>query len=193
MDPELIINEVLTKEVLADVLKENHSKSDIRELTRKANRKYVKVRDVYELTLEHEDPQVVFRSAWLLENIFFDYPEEFEYVQPLFFKDYSRQKNKSAQRHYSKIAKEVTYSAQMCLRDIKPGNFDVILEGSFDWLIDPETPVAVKCNCLDVLYNLSEQEDWILPELKNILEQNLLSNSAALLSRTKSILKKLKP
>jgi len=78
------------------------------------------------------------------------------------------------------------------MSQVKHEYLDTLIEGSFDWLIDPETPVAIQCNCMDVLCNLSEKEDWIADELRNILEQNLLSDSPALLSRTKSVLKKLK-
>jgi hypothetical protein len=66
------------------------------------------------------------------------------------------------------------------------------LNTSFEWLINPKTQVAVKCNCIDIIYHLLEYEDWMLEELKLILEKNLLSNSPALLSRTKKILKKIK-
>ena len=182
----------MTQQELADILKSNHSKRDISDLASKVNRKIVKIRDVYSLSLEHNNPQVVFRAAWLLENVFFKYPHAFEYIQPLFLRDYAKQKNRSAQRHYSKIAIYISHPLQTFMSRVKHQDLGVLIEGSFDWLIDSETPVAIQCNCMDVLCNLSEKEDWIADELKNILEQNLLSNSPSLLSRTKSVLKKLK-
>ena len=182
----------MTQQELVDILKSNHSKRDILDLASKVKRKIVKIRDIYNLSLEHEDPQVVFRAAWVLENVYTRYPSTFDNIQRLFLRDYAKQKNRSAQRHYSKIAMYISHPVQSFMSQVKHEDLGVLIEGSFDWLIDPETPVAIQCNCIDVLCNLSEKEAWIADELKNILEQNLLSNSPALLSRTKSVLKKLK-
>ncbi|WP_353136407.1 hypothetical protein [Pseudopedobacter sp.] len=182
----------MTLQELVDILKSNHSKKDILDLASKVNRKIVKIRDIYNLSLEHDDPQVVFRAAWVLENVYVYYPSAFDNIQRLFLRDYSKQKNRSAQRIYSKIAMHISQPVQSFMNQVKHENLDTLIEGSFDWLIDPETPVAIQCNCMDVLCNLSKKEDWIAGELRNILEQNLLSNSPALLSRTKSVLKKLK-
>lgn len=182
----------MTKEELVDFLKNNHGKEAILELTRMAEKKVVDIMDVYQLSLEYPDSQIAFRSAWLLENIFFACPEMFESILPEFLEHYAKQENKSGQRHYSKIGMEITKPIQRLKLDIPIDKLEKLLEASFDWLIDAKTPVAVKCNCLDILYNLSGKESWIISELNNILEQNLLSNSPAILSRTKSILKKLK-
>lgn len=75
---------------------------------------------------------------------------------------------------------------------LKPDDFDSILEATFDWLINPKTPLAVQCNAMDIVYRLSPYHDWIKEELKVVLEQKLLVKSAALNSRTKRVLKKLK-
>src|SRR5690606_7363078 len=108
-----------------------------------------------------------------------------------FVAHYKFQKNISARRHYSKIAMSITRPRWIEFYKLSNEDIDNIIEGSFEWLIDESTPVAVKCNCLDVLYNLASYQDWILDELKPILEQGLVSDSPALISRTKGILQRL--
>jgi hypothetical protein len=73
----------------------------------------------------------------------------------------------------------------------KASVFDECLTVSFDWLLNRETPVAVQCNALDIIFQLSPYHDWIIEELAVILEQKLVSNSPALLSRSKKILKRI--
>ena len=61
----------------------------------------------------------------------------------------------------------------------------------FEWLINPHTPVAVRVNCMDVLYYMSPQFPWIKEELLAQIEFYLKDGSAALQSRGKGLLKKL--
>ena len=173
---------------LHDFLKKKHDKQGVLDLTSEVNEKSVHIEDLYQLSVRNEDEQIAFRAAWVIENVFFSFPKHFVPILKTFLKDYPTQKNRSVQRHYSKIAYQLTKTKPLFFTK---DEINGLIDGSFDWLIDTETPVAVQCNCIDVLFNLSNQEDWIMPELQRILEQNLLSNSPAILSRTKKILNKL--
>lgn len=66
------------------------------------------------------------------------------------------------------------------------------MEVVFGWLIDPDTPVAVQVNCLDILLNLCSHADWIAEELGTQTRHLLRRGSAAMQSRGKRVLAKLK-
>jgi len=67
-----------------------------------------------------------------------------------------------------------------------------IIEITFDWLIDSQTPVAVKVNCMDILLHFGKEQPWIPDELSSQVQFLLKDGSAAVQSRGKRILKKLK-
>lgn len=61
---------------------------------------------------------------------------------------------------------------------------------NFDWLISDEK-VAVKAYAIYSLYDLGKKWDWIYPELRMILEQNMHEHSAAYKAAAGNTLKKL--
>jgi hypothetical protein len=87
-------------------------------------------------------------------------------------------KHKNAHFEYKKVASTI--------------NFEPIVEATFEWLINDRTPVAVRVNCLDILYNLSNSYTWITEELKDQTRFLLKNESAAMQSRGKRVLKKIK-
>ncbi|MFD1628264.1 hypothetical protein [Pseudopedobacter beijingensis] len=183
------------KQDIINFLKENHGKADILNLTELVKTENIATKDVYSICKNEKEQQVVFRAAWLLEEIFMNIEDSFTIILKDFLLHYPLQQNQSAQRHYSKIAMRISNVAYIKRYQLSAAQLKPLTEGSFDWLIFEDTPVAIKCNCIDILYNLSlvlANEKWIIDELLNILELNLLSESPALLSRTKRVLKKLK-
>lgn len=176
---------------LINFLENHHSKEDIKALTEKVEIDDINLNDVFDLTFL-DKKKVAFRAAWLLENIATVYPLKIASIAKVFLRTYHLQKNLSARRHFSKIALIMLNPRLIDIYSLKYNDFDKCVEASFDWLLDEDTPLAIKCNCIEVLYNLSDHEDWILEELMPILESNLLSTSPAILSRTKAILEKYK-
>ncbi len=137
----------------------------------------------------HHDPQIAFRAAWILECAFDFSKDCFVVCWPDFFSAYLKQNNNSCRRHYTKI--------MMGLSERRSGYLDQydlsnLVEVTFEWLIDPETPVAVQVNCLDILFNLSNRYDWIADELKAQIVFLLKDGTAAMQSRGKKLLKKMK-
>ena len=149
--------------------------------------------EIFELSF-HSDQVLGFRAGWLLEAIAEFDSARFAPILPQFLSKMAAQKNLSCQRHFSKILLIMThpkapssYRAALLSTDRES-----IVETLFSWLIDPQTPVAVLANCMDVLYYLSKEFDWIQKELslqiEFLMEQR---NSPALFSRGKRVLKKL--
>jgi len=58
-----------------------------------------------------------------------------------------------------------------------------------DYLYSEKVPVAVKVHCLQIFYNISEEEPDLKPELKQIIEDTIENNSAGYKSRAKRISK----
>lgn len=66
-----------------------------------------------------------------------------------------------------------------------------IIETCFDWLIRDEK-VAAKVYAMRTLFILGKKHDWVLPELKTIIEQDYANQSAAFQAATRMLLKKWK-
>ncbi len=136
--------------------------------------------------------EIAFRAAWVLETVYFKNPFGFLTHLNNFNSAYYIQKNLSCQRHYTKIMMDITSPKnEIYRRLVNTSDFAAVAETTFEWLIDPKTPVAVQANCLDILCNLSGRYDWIKDELVFQTEFLLKNGSAAIQSRGKRILRKL--
>lgn len=137
----------------------------------------------------HQDAQVAFRAAWLLEHVILEDPRRLQCIYPDLVAAVAKQKNWSCLRSYSKLL--------MLGTNPKTGitatadEEEIILEQVFNWLIDEDCPVAVRVNCMDVLYALSSKHPWIKAELAAQINFLLQSPTAALASRGKRILKRI--
>jgi len=149
------------------------------------------VSELLDLSFQRQQ-EIAFRAGWILETIAIKYPGAFKPLVSDFLNRYAHQRNTSCQRHFTKI--------MMCLTDPEYSDrvqvsscFDAgpIIETTFEWLIDPKTPVAVQVNCMDVLFNLKDTLPWISAELQSQVVFLLHAGSPALQSRGKAILKKL--
>ena len=148
--------------------------------------------DLISLSLYPQN-EIAFRASWVLEQFLYYRRDDLSPFLPDFISGYLIQKNRSCQRHFTKIMMYLTDSESNT--EIKPliGEYlEQIIELTFDWLIDPQTPVAVKVNCMDILLQFGKEQAWITEELRSQVEFLLKDGSAAVQSRGKRILKKLK-
>ncbi len=179
----------MTKEELLKELKQTLTKTKVEKLAGLAVKAKDSIEQILGLTFRPEQ-ELAFRAAWILEHIFLANPTGFFEHLTGFVSAYNKQKNLSCQRHYTKIMMEIT--SGKVLPGSEKADFETVVETTFAWLIDDRAPVAVQVNCLDILYNLSSRFDWIKDELKAQTEFFLRDGSAAMQSRGKKILKKLK-
>ena len=139
--------------------------------------------DLLEISSFHKESKIAFRAAWLLEQILFSsFPSTDDLL--LFLKYYPLQKHNSCRRHYTNIMLLLVRKGH-----IPTGSSlsDSINQTS-EWLIDKKIPVAVRANCIEILYYLKNEEDWIEGELKLQIELLMKDGSAALQSRGKKYL-----
>lgn len=150
----------------------------------------VKCEDLISLC-DNPDQQVAFRASWVLE--FFAHANSETFLSHLtgFLALYPKVTNRSVQRCFTKVVMMLTEKKFLLAQRLKASKFDECLSASFDWLMDSKTPVAVQANALELIFQLSPHHDWVLEELKVILQQKLVSGSPALISRAKSILKQI--
>ena len=134
--------------------------------------------------------EVAFRAAWILELFAGTSPEHFDEHLNDFFATYVILRNQSGQRHFTKILMRIT-NMHSKLDCIPITDLEAIVATTFEWMIDLQTPVAVRVNCMDILYNLKSKDDWIEDELRAQIDFQLRSGSAALQSRGKKLLHKL--
>lgn len=147
------------------------------------------VEDLVDLSV-YPDRKIAFHAAWVLEYLIYSDPERFKNVYENFLSVYLVQKNLSCQRHFTKILMLLTESLNRHL--LETIDLEKLTERTFELLIDPLTPVAVKANCMDILFNMREVFPWITEELKEQVIFLLKNGTPAIQSRGKHILKRLK-
>ena len=82
------------------------------------------------------------------------------------------------------------------LRSIAEENIPKSLQGKlydvcYQWLLSRNEPPAVKVHCMQILFNISEEEPDLKKELKLILEELTDHESAAIKSRSRQLIKKM--
>jgi len=174
----------MTKENWISLLSKKLNKTQVTKLSKLADEKQA-AKELIEISLFPVN-EIAFRAAWVLENLFLSAKEDFLADFQCFLNTYVMLGNLSCKRHYSKIMIEV-------LKGGKSGfwlqyDFEPIVETTFEWLINPETPVAVQANCLDILFSLKSRYSWIEEELKAQIIFLLKDGSAAIQSRGKRLL-----
>lgn len=179
MDKDKLLNRLSKTLSKADAVKIGHDKTCI-------------PGDLISLSLFPQN-EIAFRASWVLEQVFYYRWDDFVPFLPDFISGYLIQKNRSCQRHFTKIMMNLTDSELNTeIKHLINEHQDQIIEITFDWLIDPLTPVAVKVNCMDILLHFAKEQTWIPDELRSQVQFLLRDGSAAVQSRGKRILKKLK-
>ncbi|EKT3956081.1 hypothetical protein [Flavobacterium psychrophilum] len=128
-----------------------------------------------------------YKSCWVLELVL---EKQLHLLTPhldIFCSTISNFKNESAIRPISKIC--MFLAKHMILTEEQEGK---IVTNCFDWLILDNGKVATKAYSIRALYEFGRKNNWIYPELKQILAKDYLKHSAAYKAVTREILKKIK-
>ena len=148
---------------------------------------------LHDLCYDTAHPKLAFRAAWVLEYIAVHHPDRFVPIVKSFLTKLAEQKNRSCQRHFTNILIRITHpNAHKGYREVlQSADREQLVETVFSWFIDPDTPVAIQANCMDVLLHMSSEFEWISEELKQQIAFLLRNGSAAIQSRGKKVLAKL--
>ncbi|MBT0608196.1 hypothetical protein [Aequorivita echinoideorum] len=152
------------------------------------------VRETLEFAFIPEGELLV-QAAWTLEFICEFKPNFFLKYMHLFFERLPKIKNDSALRSCAKICELLCHYHYMKTLDIFSSILSkeerkIITECSFDWLITDQK-TACQAPAMQCLYYLSWDYDWIKPELKNILMENMANGTPGYQARARKILKRL--
>ncbi|SKB45894.1 hypothetical protein SAMN05660226_01442 [Parapedobacter luteus] len=148
------------------------------------------VETLHDICYDRKHGTIAFRAAWVLEYIATYHPKRFMPVLDTFMSRLPEQQNHSCQRHFTKIVMHITHpNAPTLYQEARSTiNGERLVETAFGWLIDPRTPVAVQVNCMDILFNMRNEFEWIADELVQQTTFLMKDGSAAIQSRGKKIL-----
>ncbi len=140
------------------------------------------------------DSKISTRATWLLE---FMTREHITFILPyldLFCKNMKHVYQDASVRPIAKICEhliEAYYKENSEVKKHLTASYkEQITELCFDYLISNQK-VAAKAYSMNVLFLLGKETDWIHPALKQILQRDINTESAAFKARAKQILKKI--
>ncbi|MFC0321609.1 MULTISPECIES: hypothetical protein [Olivibacter] len=185
----------MTKEQFLLEISKNVSKVKATVLAQLAISDHYTMSDLLSLCY-HPQKAIAFRAAWILEFVENKSPDRFIPLLVEFIEQLTHQHNASCQRHFTKILMNYTNRKAKTIRkeafsQLTTTHKEQVVERVFEWLIKSETPVAVRVNCIEILYNLVPLFPWIKDELNAQITFYLKDGSAAMQSRGKKLLMKL--
>lgn len=147
------------------------------------------------ITFECEN-KISIKAAWILEFVCI---EKLEWIIPyldFFTENIKNLKFDSAVRPNSKICNflAIAYNSRkqnQIQESLSKTHIDAIIETGFDWMIS-SFKVATKAYAMNFLFLLGKNYDWVHEELKLIIEQNMMNESAAYKARGKITLQLIK-
>ncbi|WP_295935414.1 hypothetical protein [uncultured Alistipes sp.] len=110
--------------------------------------------------------KVLFRGAYVLEKIYFGFPEVFlPFADPFCRCDFSACSDASARRHFAKIMADL-------LGYYKPDaeSLERIAEAAAQWAVDTRAKVAVRIWAVEVLKHCRTRVDWVADIWDDIVE-----------------------
>jgi len=135
------------------------------------------------------------KATWILEIVCEEQIDHLLENIDYFFEYISKVKKDQAVRPLSKIClmlanKNYKKKDQDVLEALTAKHKEIMTECCFDWLITDQK-VACEAYSMHTLYLLGTEIEWIHPELKTIIEQNIHHKSAGYKAQGRKILNKL--
>ena len=75
--------------------------------------------------------------------------------------------------------------------ELPEDNLGVLLNNCFEWMQSADEPPSTKVHSMQIVYNVSQYEPDIKPELISIIEDQMPKNSVGYKNRGSKLLKKL--
>ena len=136
-----------------------------------------------EIALYHPN-QKTWRAAYLADKIHDDYPELILPYIELIIKQLTAETNSSKKRHFLKL---------LSMNDIPENHFGFLVDYCLEKLTSAKEPPAVRVHAMQILYNISEKEPDLKPEILAIIEHEIEYHATAgIISRGSKLVKKLK-
>lgn len=134
------------------------------------------------LALHHPD-QRSWRAAYLADKIHDNFPELLIPYLPAIIKELPFEKSASKRRHWLKL---------ISMNKISESYFGLLFDYCYEAFTSGKEAVAVRVHAMQILYNISESEAELKPELLQIIQHELEQKpSAGIRSRGTKLVKKL--
>lgn len=114
--------------------------------------------------------RMAFRAAYVLEYLFFHYPDRFAPYRARFCeRDFAACTFAGARRHFAKIMAHLLPATELA-----EATLECIANAAAWWAIDPKAKVAVQIWCVEILQQCRTRCDWV-----DDLWEDLLANLSA--------------
>lgn len=131
----------------------------------------------------HNPKQRSWRAAYLVDKIHDDFPETVIPYLPTIIEKLKTEKNASKRRHWLKL---------ISMNKINKVYFGFLFDYCIKTFTSAKEAIAVRVHAMQILYNISEEEPDLKPELLEIIRHELLYHSSAgIRSRGSKLAKKL--
>lgn len=141
--------------------------------------------DLFSLLMDvalYAPEQKTWRAAYLVDKIHDDYPELILPYLEKMIKKLPEEKNLSKKRHLLKL---------LSMNTIPENHFSFLLDFCMKTMASEEPP-AVRVHAMQILFNISEKEPDLKPEILALIEHEMEYHSTAgILSRGKKLAQKL--
>jgi len=120
-----------------------------------------------------------FRSAWVLERIYFGARERFEPFADRFCRvDFHACSDPGARRHFGKIMADL-----LVRRTPAPEIWDSVAETAAEWAVDPAAKVAVRIWAVEILKACRSRVPWVADSWDDLVETQLNASSPGIRAR----------
>lgn len=112
-----------------------------------------------------ERHKLLFRSAWVLDKLYFETPDLFRpFAERFCTTDFPACTDASARRHLTKIMAHLlgSYAPQA-------ESLERIAESAGEWALDPGAKVAVRCGAVEVLRRCRDRVGWVRDSWDDLL------------------------
>lgn len=171
------------KESLEDYLVNNISSENIQQIRKSDKVNQQMIDSLWIIVKSNKHPQA-WRAAWSLFHIL-SYKNNFEFMRQYLneiVKSLPNFKHNGQKREMMKVIQ---------LFDANNIEMGTLIDICFDYLLSPKEALAVRVHAMQIIYNISEYEPDLKPELKGALEMLSQETSMALKGRSRMLLKKL--
>ncbi|HBY69971.1 MAG TPA: adenylosuccinate lyase [Flavobacteriaceae bacterium] len=136
-----------------------------------------------------------YKAAWVLEFVYLEQPELLFTHLDFFFQKLLTITRDQTLRPLAHICEMIAISYYKKEEEEIRLHFTdthkkTMIESCFDWLIT-DKKIACQARAMTALFYLGTEFDWIHPELKQIIEQNIHTGSAGYKARGKNTIKQI--
>ncbi|MBE7174963.1 MAG: hypothetical protein INR69_01075 [Mucilaginibacter polytrichastri] len=179
---------VMDRQALIDTLSQDIRKKNIVNLRREFRKSGRPLAELVSLSFS-EDEGLAWRASWLLENVLIGKLGFYSGQIAGIFNAFPHVQWPGCRRHYGKMVARMSDPRSAFMKKWVPEKArEPVVETCFEWLINEKEKVAVKVFCVQILFNLRGEFDWVTEELRQQLPFLMRDGSAAMQAKGRKIL-----